>query len=94
MGSTNPRINQDASLYRLALSANAGYAFARDHRLKYLHVLEGALSIGVDGQVVELQAGDALGMRLDAESQVTASDNGVTALWFDLPGTAEQEISI
>jgi hypothetical protein len=78
-------IHQDASIYRLKLKAGESYeleALAKDEneRVGYLHVLEGSsVNVGTG-----LKAGDGLGIIKD-QLTVTASDDGLVALWFDLP---------
>jgi len=78
-------IHQDASIYRLKLNAGESYdleAQAKDEneRVGYLHVIEGSsVNVGTG-----LKAGDGLGIIKD-QLTVTASDDGLVALWFDLP---------
>lgn len=78
-------IHQDASIYRLKLKAGERYdlvALAKDEneRVGYLHVIEGnSVNVGKG-----LKAGDGLGIIKDQLS-ITAGDEGLAALWFDLP---------
>jgi quercetin 2,3-dioxygenase len=78
-------IHQDASIYRLKLKAGESYdleALPKDEneRVGYLHVIKGSsVNVGTG-----LKAGDGLGIIKD-QLTVTASDDGLLALWFDLP---------
>lgn len=73
-------IHQDASLYRLQLKAGESYDLVAQSRIGYLHVLEGSsVNVGTG-----LKSGDGLGIIKD-QLTVAAGDNGLTALWFDLP---------
>ncbi len=78
-------IHQDASIYRLKLKAGESYdleALPKDEneRVGYLHVIKGSsVNVGTG-----LKAGDGLGIIKD-QLTVTASDDGLVALWFDLP---------
>lgn len=78
-------MHQDASLYRLKLKAGESYdliALAENEaeRIGYLHVIEGS-SVNV-GQ--GLKAGDGLGI-IEDQLSITAGNDGLVALWFDLP---------
>ena len=78
-------MHQDASLYRLKLKAGESYdlialAENESERIGYLHVIEGS-SVNL-GQ--GLKAGDGLGIIKDQLS-ITAGNDGLVALWFDLP---------
>jgi len=73
-------IHQDASLYRLQLKAGESYDLVAQERVGYLHVIEGSsVNVGTG-----LKAGDGLSIIKDQLS-VTAGNEGLTALWFDLP---------
>ncbi|MBL4798074.1 MAG: pirin family protein [Oleispira sp.] len=78
-------IQQDASLYRLQLKAGESYeliarAKGEKEQVGYLHVIEGnALN-----EQSELKPGDGLGIIKDQLS-ITAGDDGLVALWFELP---------
>ncbi len=78
-------IHQDASIYRLKLTAGESYELAalakeENERVGYLHVVEGSsVNIGTG-----LKAGDGLGIIKD-QLKLTAGDDGLVALWFDLP---------
>ena len=76
-------IQQDASLYRLYLEAGKSYQLVaedEDQRVGYLHVIEGdALN---DEQ--DLKSGDGLGI-IEDQLSITAGNEGLVALWFDLP---------
>lgn len=78
-------IHQDASIYRLKLTAGESYELAalakeENERVGYLHVIEGSsVNIGTG-----LKAGDGLGIIKD-QLKLTAGDDGLVALWFDLP---------
>ncbi len=73
-------IHQDANLSRLQLKAGESYDLVAQKRVGYLHVIEGgSVNVGKG-----LKAGDGLGIIKDQLS-VTAGDDGLVALWFDLP---------
>ncbi len=73
-------IHQDASIYRLKLKSGESYDLVAQKRAGYLHVIEGgSVNVGKG-----LKAGDGLGIIKDQLS-VTAGDDGLVALWFDLP---------
>jgi redox-sensitive bicupin YhaK (pirin superfamily) len=73
-------IHQDANLSRLQLKAGESYDLVAQKRVGYLHVIEGgSVNVGKG-----LKAGDGLGIIKDQLS-VIAGDNGLVALWFDLP---------
>jgi len=77
-------IHQDASLFRLQLKAGENYELVAQERVGYLHVIEGCvLSDSIAGKS-ELKHGDGLGIIKDQLS-ITAGDDGLVALWFDLP---------
>ena len=83
-------IHQDASIYRLKLTAGESYdleALAKDEneRVGYLHVIEGSsVEEGSVNTQSELKPGDGLGIIKDQLS-ITAGNDGLVALWFDLP---------
>lgn len=78
-------MHQDASIYRLKLTAGESYdlvALAKEEneRVGYLHVIDGSsVNVGTG-----LKAGDGLGIIKD-QLKLTAGDDGLVALWFDLP---------
>jgi redox-sensitive bicupin YhaK (pirin superfamily) len=84
-------IQQDTSLSRLQLKAGESYELipqklSTQKEVGYLHIIEGyALA---DQQVLNgqnaLRPGDGLGIIKD-QLTITAGDNGLTALWFELP---------
>lgn len=74
-------INQDIYLYRLQLKAGESYDFTVNERKAYLHVIDGE----VDVKEKTLNNGDAISFTDTEEFSVKAGNNGVTALWFDLP---------
>lgn len=77
-------IHQDVSLFRLQLNAGERYELTAQARVGYLHVIEGE-GLGVTStDKLELKPGDGLGIIKDQLS-ITAKDEGLTALWFDLP---------
>jgi len=77
-------MNQDASLYRLQLSAEERIVLNASQRPGYLHLLAGHLHLN---NGLSLAANDAVGAQED-ELVITAGSNGVHALWFDLPSAA------
>ena len=83
-------IHQDASIYRLKLTAGESYdleALAKDEneRVGYLHVIEGSsVEEGSVNVGTGLKPGDGLGIIKDQLS-ITAGNDGLVALWFDLP---------
>ena len=74
-------INADASIYRLRLSAGEQYRIDKINRIGYLHLIEGHAEIGHHS----VQAGDGAGFVEADAVTVQASEQGVEALWFDLP---------
>lgn len=78
-------MQQDASLYRLQLAAGESTTLTTQQRPGYLHVIEGGVSINN----THLTAGDAVGA-FRKSIQLKADNQGVVALWFDLPGTAAE----
>lgn len=89
-------IQQDASLSRLQLKAGESYELiaqkpsslkpSSQKEVGYLHIIEGHAvtdQLVLDGKNA-LNPGDGLGIIKD-QIAVTAGDNGLTALWFELP---------
>ena len=75
-------IHQDATMYRVQLEAGETLALETDNRPGYLHVIDGTVTAN------EIEAGDGDGIAAYEESlSLTAGDEGMTALWFDLPKT-------
>ncbi len=74
-------INQDAGIYRLELKAAQKHNFKRNHRTGYLHILSGSARINE----TLVAKGDGIGLTSAAELNLTASTEGLQALWFDLP---------
>ncbi|MEE4245761.1 MAG: pirin family protein [Kangiellaceae bacterium] len=74
-------LNQDAAISRLRLEPGESFELDRGDRLGYLHMINGQLS----SNDLLLNQGDALGLLVDKKLQVTAQDQAVEALWFDLP---------
>lgn len=78
-------MHQDASIHRLKLKAGESYDLITPteneaERIGYLHVIEGnSVNVGQG-----LKAGDGLGIIKDQLS-ITAGNDGLVALWFDLP---------
>lgn len=79
-------IHQDASLYRLKLTAGESYNLVAQQHVGYLHVIEGNTVGNSSPDNPELSAGDGLGIIKDQLS-ITAGDAGLVALWFELPST-------
>jgi quercetin 2,3-dioxygenase len=84
-------INQDISLYRLTLNKQQSATLALDGlRRGYLHIIEGELQVVISNptqdsrQTLTLSAGDAVGLEVGEQLQVTAS-SALHGLWFDLP---------
>lgn len=75
-------LHQDANLYRLKLNGGEAQRLVSGERLGYLHVIKG------EAQVRQrlLSAGDGLGVTSHQEFSVEAAEQGLEALWFDLPG--------
>ena len=73
-------IHQDATMYRISLGAGEGISLNTDKRPGYLHVIEGSAS----ANEIEVNQGDGLGVYQET-LQLNANENGLTALWFDLP---------
>ena len=75
------RIHQDAGIYRLELKPGEQYQLQTGARFGYLHILRGQAKTTVR----TVSAGDAFGFKQDREQRLTAGDDGLEALWFDLP---------
>ncbi|AWF82673.1 pirin family protein [Microbulbifer sp. A4B17] len=75
------KIHQDASLFRLQLSAGESLKLDARERPGYLHIIDGGVSI--NGKHL-LEAGDGLGLYKE-QIELDAHTNDITALWFDLP---------
>ena len=73
-------IHQDASMYRVKLAANESLELDTTKRPGYLHIIEG----DAVGNELELRTGDGLGAYEEAV-KITAGEDGLTGLWFDLP---------
>ncbi|WP_288130083.1 pirin family protein [Microbulbifer sp.] len=73
-------VHQDASIFRLQLKAGESENLDATRGIGYLHVIEGAARANQQA----LGAGDGLGA-LDEPLQLRAGEQGITALWFDLP---------
>ncbi len=74
------KVHQDANLFRLVLGAGESIQLDALTRYGYLHVIEG-------GAVIEHDVfgmGDAIGIYQES-MHVQSGENGLTALWFDLP---------
>lgn len=72
-------MHQDAFIYRLCLNSGEHFTLTSE-RTGYLHIIEGGLL--VNGQTLE--AGDGLGVG-EQSLKVSAKEQGIVALWFDLP---------
>ena len=77
-------IHQDASLFRLQLKAGESYELVAQERVGYLHVIEGNVLSDSIADKSELKHGDGLGI-IKEQLSITAGDDGLVALWFDLP---------
>ena len=73
-------INQDASLYRLQLTAGQTYDLQTSDRKGYFHVISGS----ADANTNTFSSGDAFALNRDQQVTLTAKDQ-LEALWFDLP---------
>ncbi|MFD1217632.1 pirin family protein [Microbulbifer celer] len=73
-------VHQDASIFRLQLKAGESENLDATRGIGYLHVIEGTARANQQA----LGAGDGLGA-LDEPLQLRAGEQGITALWFDLP---------
>jgi redox-sensitive bicupin YhaK (pirin superfamily) len=73
-------IQQDASMFRLELGANESIELSTLERPGYLHVIEG----DVNTAEYSLKNGDALGAYQET-LLLNGGNEGVIALWFDLP---------
>ena len=73
-------INQDASLYRLQLTAGQTYNLQTSDRKGYFHVISGSADANTD----TFSSGDAFALSFDQQVTLTAKDQ-LEALWFDLP---------
>ncbi len=74
-------IQQDASLSRLQLNADESFILETESKPGYLHIIDGDLTIN-DSQ--QLNNGDGLGA-FQETLEIRSGNDGVTALWFDLP---------
>jgi redox-sensitive bicupin YhaK (pirin superfamily) len=82
-------IHQDASLYRLQLSSGERHELSPTNTLThqsigYLHVIEGGAHANAMTDKATLKPGDGLGI-IDDQLSIIASDEGLVALWFELP---------
>jgi redox-sensitive bicupin YhaK (pirin superfamily) len=77
-------INQNASLSRLKLRPGEHYDLAAQKHVGYLHVIEGDALTESATDEHALKPGDGLGIIKD-KLLLTAGDEGLVALWFDLP---------
>ncbi|WP_428243107.1 pirin family protein [Gynuella sp.] len=77
-------IHQDAAIYRLVLEPGEEYQLETGSRFGYLHVINGAAIT----DRLTVKAGDAFGLKSDRQQHLRAGDQGVEALWFDLPAKA------
>lgn len=73
-------IHQDATMYRIALEADDELVLDAENRPGYLHLIDGSGS--TNG--LEINSGDGISVYQDSLS-LSAGNNGLTALWFDLP---------
>lgn len=73
-------LHQDASLYRLQLDPGSTRELSAGKRTGYLHVISGDATLGE----AALTAGDGIGVQ-DDSLKIAAGQQGLTALWFDLP---------
>ncbi|WP_414830807.1 pirin family protein [Alteromonas sp. H39] len=73
-------INQDVSIYKLTLAANASHRLTTGKRWGYLHLIKGTVTV----EGTRFGAGDAFGLMQDKVVSVSATDD-TEALWFDLP---------
>ncbi|WP_246394536.1 pirin family protein [Microbulbifer rhizosphaerae] len=73
-------IHQDVSIFRLKLASDEGELLEASRGIGYLHLIEGGAQ--VNGR--ELGPGDALGS-FGELLEVRAREDGLIALWFDLP---------
>ncbi|WP_193161672.1 pirin family protein [Microbulbifer hainanensis] len=74
-------LHQDASLYRLRLQPGEAFTLSTGGRSGYLHVIDG----GADAGTTRLAPGDGVGFIKTREQELIAANQGLEALWFDLP---------
>lgn len=74
-------LHQDASLYRLKLNGGEAQRLTSGKRQGYLHVIKGE----AQARQLLLSSGDGLGVGSHQEFSVEAAEQGLEALWFDLP---------
>ncbi|AOS95732.1 Quercetin 2,3-dioxygenase [Microbulbifer aggregans] len=74
-------IHQDASLSRLRLAAGETFTLETHGRAGYLHLINGKVKMADE----EFGEGDGIGFIKTREQRLTAGNEGVEALWFDLP---------
>lgn len=74
-------IHQDIRIDRIVLKAGRSVTVSNGARVGYLHLFAGAGQ--VNGKAFE--QGDAVGVVNPTELAVKAGDEGLSALWFDLP---------
>lgn len=74
-------INQDVYLYRLQLNAKESVTLDRGNRYGYLNVINGT----ADTHSLTIIHGDGIGLVETNTISLTAGEQGLEALWFDLP---------
>lgn len=74
-------IAQDVRLYRVQLAAGEQLSLSTGERWGYLHAYAGS----AQGNLASFTDGDALGLSQRHTLQLTAGEQGFSALWFDLP---------
>lgn len=79
-------MQQDANLYRLRLNPNEPLIKIQipENRCGYLHLITGAITVNSHS----LSPGDAIGSQQPTTLTIQHIEDGVEALWFDLPATA------
>lgn len=73
-------MNQDASIYRLRLSANQSFELNTEERVGYLHIISGDIKINE----TKFAPGDAFSLE-ENQSVTIVAEADFEALWFDLP---------
>ena len=82
-------IHQDASIFRLQLSAGEHYDVVsidtlNHKRICYLHIIEGNAHGSTDNDKLAIKEGDGIGL-IEDQLSIVAGDKGLIAVWFELP---------
>lgn len=85
-------MHQDASIYRLALEPGKSINLDAIQRPGYLHVIEGEATTTASNDKAVIISGGGIGV-FEEKLTLTAENQSLIALWFDLPAPTKESQS-